>query len=223
MRAEEIIERFYSAMLAESPHTQPKGTVSVTQLAFPCLRRAVIEILSGFSGMDPQGLIRTWIGKMCHLTSILGKRMELELQWEGVYGRVDEYDPDGFVLLDKKFTRSVPAEVRQHHARQVNYYRVLLERNGMPVSEAYVVYVDVDAAFVRVLPVELMPLEEAEAEMVARRDRVLSCVASRILPPREVGFWEEGGRRTVCEYCGVFPVCFASDLTLVMPRPLGEE
>jgi CRISPR/Cas system-associated exonuclease Cas4 (RecB family) len=223
LRPEEIVEKFYSALLGDSPYSQPKGSVSVTQLSFPCLRRAVIEILSGISGIDPGGLIRTWIGKKCHETSILRKKMELELQWEGVYGRVDEYDPDSFVLIDKKFTRSVPSEVREHHARQVNYYRVLLEKNGMPVSEMYVVYVDVDAAFVRVLPVEMMPLEEAEAELVERRDRVLECVKTGILPPREVRFWEEGARRTVCDYCSVFSVCFASDITLVLPKPYTEE
>ncbi len=226
MRPEEVVERFYVAIAREAPHVQPPGTVSVTSLCFPCARRSVIELLTGGErAMDPASLIRVWVGKMCHQTRVLGAgaEKELELQWEGIYGRVDEYDPATGTLLDIKTTRSVPQSPREHHVRQVEYYAVLLAKSGRPVGEAFILYADVDSAYVKVYPVPLRPLEEVEREMLEKKNRILECARAGVLPPREVSFWEEGGRRTVCEYCGVTSLCLASDLTLVRGARWGEE
>jgi len=214
LNPEELVEKFYAALFRESHYTQPEGTVSVTSLCFPCLRRAVIELLTKERPIDPEGLIRTWVGTACHKTSILNKENEVEVEWEGIFGRVDEYDPDNFVIIEKKTTRVPSSKPREHHVTQVEYYKVLLEHNGKPVKEGFLVYIDVNSAYVRVFPVEFRPTEDVEQEMLERKKKVLDCVRMNILPPREVGFWEEGGRRTFCSYCSYFALCFASDVTL---------
>lgn len=218
-----IIEHFYRALFAESTYHQPPGTVSVTSLSFPCLRRAVLDLLLPKREIDPEGLIRTWIGRKLHETLILGKKGEIEVSWSGVFGRVDEYDPDEGVLLEKKTTRSPPSEPREHHVTQVEYYKVLLEHNGMPVSRAYIAYIDVDAATIKAFPVPMRPMEEIEEEMLEKKSKVLECVSMRILPPREVGFWEERSKRTYCSYCSYFVDCFASDVTLAETKLEVEE
>ena len=208
------MELFYRSLFAASVYTQPKGTVSVTSLSFPCLRRAVLDLLLPRREITPEGLIRTWIGRKLHETSILGKENEIELQWEGVFGRVDEYDPETGILLEKKTTRSPPSEPREHHVTQVEYYKVLLENNGKPVSSAYIIYIDVGSAQVKVFPVELRPFEEVREEMLRKKEKVLECVKMKILPPREVGFWDMKSKRTYCSYCSYFSACFASEMML---------
>ena len=223
MDENKIVEKFYQALFRESAYSQPKGTVSVTQLSFPCIRRAVLEMLSPRKEIDPEGLIRTWIGRKLHESSVLGGRNEVEVQWGGIFGRVDEYSPESGVVLEKKTTRYIPAEPRENHVRQVEYYKVLLERNGMAVSSAYILYIDVNDAYVRVFPVEMRPAEEVEAEMLERKEKILECVAMNILPPRDVGFWEEKSRKTYCSYCRYFALCFGSDVVLREVEPEVEE
>lgn len=218
MRAEELVEAFYRNIVPT--YEQPEGTVSVTSLSFPCLRRAVLEILSRQKVFQPRGLIYTWVGTMCHKTSILNGETEIPLTWEGIYGRPDEYK-DG-VLLEKKTTRSVPDEPRSHHVRQVRYYAVLLGKNGRPVTEAWILYINVDSGHIQPFQVELSDLRVVEEEMLQRKSKVLRAAEAGILPPREMVPWEEGGRTLVCEYCKLFWLCMANE-TVYIPTVGLEE
>jgi hypothetical protein len=225
MKAEQLVEKFFIALREESK-THPPGKISVTLLAWPCLRRAVIELTCPEAALDPSGLIKTWVGTMCHKTSVLGRENELELTWENIYGRVDEYDPENGILLEKKTCRRKFSEPPPHYLKQVNYYRVLLEENGRPVREAWIMFVNIDDGRIQVFPVELEDIEAVKAEMLEKRDKILKAVEAGILPPREMGFWESDDpskQSLVCSYCPRFSICLVSDIVLGDARAVVEE
>jgi CRISPR/Cas system-associated exonuclease Cas4 (RecB family) len=225
VKPEQLIEKFFVALREESK-THPPGKISVTLLAFPCLRRAAIELMSPEAALEPSGLIKTWVGTMCHKTSVLRAENEVELQWENIYGKVDEYDPATGVLLEKKSTRHSFREPPSHYLKQVQYYRVLLEENSRPVREAWIMFVNIDDGRVQVFPVELEDIEAVKAEMLDRRDRILKALEAGILPPREMGFWESGDpskQSLVCSYCPRFSICLVSDVVLGDARVVVEE
>jgi len=222
MKPEELIEKFFVALREESK-THPLGRISVTLLAFPCLRRAALELMSPEATINPSGLIKTWVGTMCHKTSVLRAENEIELEWpkgDGevpIYGKVDEYDPVRGVLLEKKSTRHSFREPPQHYLKQVQYYRVLLEENGRPVREAWIMLVNIDDGRIQVFPVELEDIEAVKAEMLERRDKILKALEAGILPPRQMGFWESDDpskQSLVCLYCRLFHLCLVSDVVL---------
>jgi hypothetical protein len=225
VRPEQLVEKFFVALREESK-THPPSKISVTLLAFPCVRRAVLELTSPEAALDPSGLIKTWVGTMCHKTSVLHAENEIELTWEKIYGRADEYDPATGVLLEKKSTRHFFREPPQHYLKQVQYYRVLLEENGRPVREAWIMFVNIDDGRVQVFPVELEDIEAVKAEMLEKRDKILKAVEAGILPPREMGFWESGEpsrQSLVCNWCRVFHLCLVSDVVLGDARAAVEE
>jgi CRISPR/Cas system-associated exonuclease Cas4 (RecB family) len=225
VKPEQLIEKFFVALREESK-THPPGRISVTLLAFPCTRRAVIELTSPEAALDPSGLIKTWVGTMCHKTSVLRAENELELEWERIYGKVDEYDPATGILLEKKTTRRKFSEPPSHYVKQVQYYRVLLEENSRPVREAWIMFANIDDGKVQVFPVELEDIEAVKAEMLEKRDKILKAVEAGILPPREMGFWESDDpskQSLVCNYCRVFSLCLVSDVVLGDARAAVEE
>jgi len=198
-------------MFAEHDREYRHGHLSVTSLTVPCQRMPVLSLRvpPEEQSISFEGLIRTWEGIMLHKTKFLNGESELELEWEGIHGRVDEYSRAEAEVLEKKTTRSIPREnPRENHVRQVEYYSVLLERNQRPVKKASIVYIDPDSCRVVHYPVELRAFDEIEAEMLEKKKRVLECAETGILPPRNVVPWEEGGKKIVCQYCRYFARCF---------------
>ena len=83
------------------------------------------------------------------------------------------------------------------HVLQVSLYRLLLQQHGYPVETAEIIYMDMDTQ--RRVPVDLLPLEEAERYL---RERVTLAVQTDLPPvltaPDEI--WE-------CSYCAVRAAC----------------
>lgn len=210
-----IDEKILLSMMKE--HQHPFGKLSVTAMCFPCNRAAVYSLIipPEQRGFSFSGLMRTWLGIMAHKTSILNKEMEMPVEWEGIAGIVDEYDPDEKILLDKKITAWIPKEgARLHHIRQVEYYAVLLKKNNKPVEKAYVAYIDPHKNKIKTHTVKIRPLPEIEREMLDKRDYIMESVRNGILPPRNVVPWEEEGLNLVCEYCSYISRCMREGKTI---------
>lgn len=172
--------------------------VYVTDIVYGCPRRAWFNRRFGPAFMDLDALLRTWVGRKLHETQVL-EMSEVELEWEGIKGRIDEYEKG--ILVEKKFTWSPPSGgARDHHQQQVQFYRVLLEENGYPVEGAFIVYFDLQGgARPRVYQVPLRRMDEVKAVMRARRDELLPHLSGNDPPPERPGWW--------CKYCPFVFLC----------------
>jgi CRISPR/Cas system-associated exonuclease Cas4 (RecB family) len=214
-----LLERIYLSINREGEEEEPylaeeekKGKVSVTMLVYECLRRAYYIKTIPFDIVDPSGSVRRWIGKKVHETPLLGKdaKTELKLEYEGVVGVIDEYY-DG-LLLEKKTTRFIPSAPYDHHVKQCEYYKVLLEKNGFPVKAAAIVYIDVKEGVIRPHFVETRSVEEIEKELMEKKRRVLEALKSEDVPPRFISFWDKRSNTLICSYCPFFGLCFGREI-----------
>jgi len=165
--------------------------VHVSDIVYPCARKAYYAHLSP-PNLDTEGAMRLWIGIKIHETP-LTETNELTLEWNGITGTVDEYE-DG-LLIDKKTTRNPPVyynrsrkehvvSLRDHHLTQLEYYKVLLEKNGYPVNEAGILYIDVNDAQVYFGRAKFTRTsEEIEREMLSRAKTIELFLNERKLPP----------------------------------------
>ncbi len=178
----------------------PLEKINVTDLTFPCLRYAYYskKFYRERRGRLPE-LLAMWIGIKLHETSIF-KHSELELEYKGVYGRVDEYEDE--IILEIKTTRNIPPKPYPHHVKQVSYYRVLLERNGYPAKLAVILYINVHTLETKAYTILFeQPLEELEREMLERKQKLEKALAeNRIPPPTPEEPW-------ACDYCVYAYLC----------------
>jgi len=203
-----LLEKFYLSITKESGEEertrrkhQKEKKPSVTALIYECMRRAYYQLTIPERSISPQGAVRAWVGRECHKTDILGGEMELSLEWEGITGRIDEYDPERKLLLDKKTTRVIPREPWSHHITQCEYYKILLEENERPVDEGVLCYINVDNGTIQNYPVRFRNSEEIKKEMLEKKRTLQECLNSGILPPRKIRTWDPGGINIVCSYC----------------------
>jgi len=171
----------------------------VTELVYDCLRRAYYsrKIAPTF---DLKTVVTFFIGNAIHTYKLAGKN-EMSISWNNIRGRVDDYDPETGVLFEKKTTYSGVRSVLPHHLTQVEYYKVLLEKNGYKVSNGYVVYVNVVDRRVMVFPVVFRPSEEIEAEMLKKKETLIKSLKENKPPKRYLGW--------LCEYCPFAGICFS--------------
>lgn len=213
----EILEKFYLSLFREEKKETKERSIPVTGLIYECLRRCVYSIIIPEPLLDTRGSIRVWIGRKLHETPIfVNGEHELEILWtpEGgaipIKGRIDELW--GNLLIEKKTTRRIPSRPREHHVRQLEYYRVLLAKNGREVRRAAVIYVDVDSCRAQVYLVDFArSVNEVEKEMIEKYKVITKSLETGILPPRIVRAWETGGMTTVCEYCPYFGICMTEE------------
>ena len=178
----------------------PMEKINVTDIAFPCLRHAYYAKVyrEERRGRLPE-LLALWIGVKLHEAKIF-ERTELELEYQGIYGRVDGYEND--ILLELKTTRTTPSTPLPHHVKQVSYYRVLLERNGYPVRFAIIVYLNVSSLSIRPFLVLFdQPIEELEEEMLRKKEALERALQEHSPPPPEP---EEPW---ACDYCTYAYLC----------------
>jgi CRISPR/Cas system-associated exonuclease Cas4 (RecB family) len=195
----DVKEKFFSAVMKELEDGSRKNNIHVTELVYDCLRRGYYTHLHG-EMYDLEGAMRMWIGKKLHETSVLGGLNEVELQWQNIWGRVDEYDPNTKTLLEKKTTRQIPKNPYDHHVKQLNYYRVLLENNGYQVQRGLLLYVDVTTPAIEVFDVLLADRKMVEQEMLAKYQILSEALAKQVPPPRATGW--------LCDYCPWVGRCF---------------
>jgi len=189
--------------------------VSVTDIVYDCVRRAFLRKMLWIPTTDYEGILKTWIGSQVHAFPFQEEH-ELFLDWEKIFVRIDEYE-DG-VLVEKKSTRLTPKTARHHHRRQVDYARVIAEKNGYPVMTAAIVYINVGENVdldVKVLKFK-RNIDTVGKEMLRKRDKFVNCFKKGQIPPRQVG-WP-------CKYDAWCNICFLDDESILkIIRTLNPE
>jgi len=183
---DEIKARIFSAMLEEE-RSRDKTVIYVTEICYDCLRYAYYSITEGRSyGM--RDLITTFIGKAVHQIPILDKN-ELEVSYKHLKGRVDDYE-NGILL-------------EEHHIKQVDYYKVLLEENGYPVDEIFIAYINVANSKLEVFEVRSRSSEVIKKEIDEKTQELMKALALSKPPERKFGW--------LCNYCPFFERCIRDD------------
>jgi len=178
----------------------PLEKINVTDLTFPCLRHAFYskKFLDERRGRLTD-LIAFWIGVKLHEAKIFSHH-ELEVEYNGVFGRVDGYE-DG-VILELKTTRSIPPEPYPHHVKQVEYYRVLLEKSGHPVRFGIILYVNVNDLTTKAFLVLFdRSVDEVEKELMDRKERLEKSLKNNTPPP------PIPDEPWACDYCRFAYLC----------------
>jgi hypothetical protein len=121
-----------------------RNELHITDLTSECLRQIWFEKKEPLPD-EPSNNIRMWQGRMMHEMPLL-KHHELELEYDGVKTRIDEYDDSG-ILIEKKFVSFIPKtedELRKyysHYIKQVEYEALMLFANDKPISRAFLLFV----------------------------------------------------------------------------------
>jgi hypothetical protein len=119
-----------------------RSELHLTDLTSECMRRVWYDKHDPLPD-EPENLLRMWQGEMLHQMPLL-KEHELELEFEGVKTRVDEYE-DG-ILVEKKFVGFIPKtqdELKKyysHYIKQVEYEALILTANGREVRRAFLLF-----------------------------------------------------------------------------------
>lgn len=208
--AQEIIQNIVGSMVKTrllvgmirdlEKNKPPLEKINVTDLTFPCLRHAFFakKLYTEQRARFPE-IVAMWIGTKLHETKVFEKN-EIEVEFQGVYGRVDGYE-DG-VILELKTTRSIPSKPYKHHVKQVSYYRILLEKNGYPVKFAVILYINVNSLETKSFIVLFdESLEDVEKELIKRKKLLEEALRENKVPPPEP---EEPW---ACDYCSFAYMC----------------
>jgi len=140
------IERLFIKKVAEYNRDEinkRKKELHLTDLTAECMRQVWFEKHDPLPE-DPDNLLRMWQGTMMHQMPLLDEH-ELELEFEGVKTRIDEYS-DG-LLVEKKFVSFIPKDQKElekyyaHYIKQVEYEALILTANGKEVKKAFLLFV----------------------------------------------------------------------------------
>lgn len=199
--AQKILEKFYESVFnywqADSGNREHE--IHVTDLAAFCLRQSYLK--KKYSHMfDLDSVMRMAIGQKLHeIPMYTPGEHEVDIEWNGIKGRMDEYHNG--IIIDKKTTRDAPRAPTSYATKQLQYYRLMAERNGLEVHGAVVIYIDVNNAHARAYPVDVSAdLGKVEEELLGRRDILEMALETEILPPRQIGWY--------CDHCECAVLCF---------------
>ena len=142
------IERLFIRTVSEYSRREREkraNELHLTDLTEQCMRRVWFEKHSPLP--EPiDNLLRMLQGTMLHAMPLL-KYHELELEFEGVKTRIDEYDDESGVLIEKKFVTFIPRTQDElmryysHYVKQVEYETLILTANDKPVNRAFLLFV----------------------------------------------------------------------------------
>jgi len=188
-------ERFYEAIAVDITRKKRKAGLHVSDLFRDCLRCSYYEKKLG-RFLTPNTILNFWRGQRLHETPCL-KHHELELEWSGIHGTIDEYE-DG-TLLDKKTVWEIPKEPSPQHIRQLEYYSVLLRRNRYPVTQVQILYIALKDNKIQLFTIKPRTQKEIEREILTRKTVLLHDT----LPQRNLN-------DPYCGYCAYGLHCFTN-------------
>jgi hypothetical protein len=140
------VEKLFIKKVAEYNRDEAekrRDELHLTDLTAECMRQVWFDKHDPLP-TDPKYLLTMWQGAMMHQMPLLDEH-ELELEFEGVKTRVDEYE-DG-ILVEKKFVSFIPKtqdELKKyyaHYIKQVEYEALMLTANDKPVKRAFLLFV----------------------------------------------------------------------------------
>lgn len=200
-----ILEQFYGAMVNSMQEEYFKTGIHITDITRDCLRPAYYR--AKYGGMQFFGLWDTynlWKGKMLHLTNVLPQG-EVEVEWSGVKGRIDDYDPATGIIVEKKIIGRIPTEPLPHHTKQLQFQTVLMRENDKDVNKGFILYISPEnkKAVGFEVPVAVADLIDARAEIEEKAKALEKAFLENTIPPRSTS-WE-------CSYCPYFTPCLVKE------------
>jgi hypothetical protein len=214
MESPRDVERYFLRRVVESSRDESekrRGELHLTDLTSECMRKVWYDKRDPWPD-DIPNLLRMWQGTMLHQMPLL-KEHELELEFEGVKTRIDEYG-DG-ILIEKKFVTFVPRDESElkryysHYIKQVEYEALFLTANGREVRKAYLLFVcrgepepGRSPVAVFEIPLDMEAIATRFAEEVEAYRVVLSSETPPDIPKAFSPF------EYPCSYCKYRPRCY---------------
>jgi len=192
-----LVEHYREALLKRD---QRELGFHVTSLVYDCFRRCYYNVTVE-PHFEPVVQIKMNLGSLIHKHYRLdGATHELKLQWDGIVGSLDVYVPETGELLDLKSIWTPGQYIKElpyvHHARQIEYYCLLLAKNNLRVGPATVLYVPINVA----KEITVRPISEIEAE-VTRKVAVIKEAQESKIPPEGLLKSRE------CRFCPYLGLC----------------
>ena len=205
-----VLEKTYEAIVRylnrdRDKHKPSNDIIYVTELAKDCPRSVFFGRVFGNYFLQLKDIVMLCLGELVHSVPILENGHEVEIEWEGIRGRIDEYDEELGIMIEKKTTRKLPSSPYPHHVKQLQIYAFMLSKLGKPLRYMFLWYFDLTNPDdpVRVFRVEPQFGLSMEQELLTRRDALVFALKSGRIPPRHIGWF--------CRYCKYAHMCFMSD------------
>jgi CRISPR/Cas system-associated exonuclease Cas4 (RecB family) len=214
MLSEQEVERLYVYRLYQEEEDR-RGEIHVTDLVDICPRRVWYEKKAPLPERI-EAIFRMAEGKLLHKLTLLSQS-ELEIEYQGVKGRVDEYENG--IIIEKKFVDFVPNNITEvqkyysHYIEQVSFYAYMLVQNGYEFKQAFLLFAkrgEQDERGRRPLRVfevtNLINLDKIEAEFKARKEfieEILRVDQPPEIPPTFSAF------DYPCSYCKYSSRCYS--------------
>lgn len=138
------VERLFVKKIAEyNRDERRRGELHLTDITSECIRAVWYDKHDPYPE-DPSNILRMWQGTMMHQMPLL-EQHELELEFEGVKTRIDEFENG--ILIEKKFVTFIPKDQKElekyysHYVKQVEYEALMLTANGFNVNKAFLLFV----------------------------------------------------------------------------------
>ena len=193
MTEKELEIKFNKSLFEEH---EPSGKISVSSIIYPCLRKAYYEKKYGqFYSIDTAYTF--WLGKAIHKMDFL-EEGEVELEWKGIVGRIDEYEKE--TLVEKKSCNELPRNPNAHHITQLEYYYVLCLENKKLVKDLYLLYLEKKRPAHQIFKINPRPVSEIKEEMLMRKE-ILEKALKKDIPPERHLSW-------LCRFCPFTPKCY---------------
>lgn len=238
----DVVTRFFESLSTDPLLNRERSEgYHITDLVYNCMRRAAYNHYFGklqFNNME-QEMIFTQ-GKLWHLIKMTPNhetQFEMgSITWHEknvragetesksyvpsmpITGTIDEFE-DG-VLIDKKTSKYMPKSIYNHHATQLEYYKVLTEQGiiinvdesdkrfgtDFTIKTAGILYIctDPEKFDVKFIATELRNTDDVAKEMATKVGILDEAVASGILPPRIAD-----DENWICKYCNHFRTCYS--------------
>jgi len=204
---EYVLEKTYEAFVRflnrdRNQHRPEPNKIYVTELAKECPRSVMFGRVFGDYFLQLKDLVVLMLGELIHSVPILESGHEVEIEWEGIRGRIDEYDEEKGILIEKKTTRKLPSSPYPHHVKQLQIYMFMLTKLEKPVRHMFLWYFDLTNPDdpVRVFRVEPQISLNFEQELLMKRDALIFALKSGKIPPRKITWY--------CRYCKYAHLCF---------------
>ena len=220
MLTEQDVERLYVAKLYALDEEDRRNEIHVTDLTDTCLRRVWYEKRDPW----PEGVeavFRMAEGKLLHKLQLLAQS-ELEIEWGGVKGRIDEYENG--ILIEKKFVDFVPnniAEVQRyysHYIEQVAFYAYMLTQSGREFKQAFLLFVkrgeqsERGRRPLRAFDItNLINLDKVENEFGERREALAEILKADVPPEIPATF---SAFDYPCSYCKYASRCYSDQVVM---------
>jgi hypothetical protein len=218
MISESQVERLYIAKLYQDEEEKRVDEIHVTDLANPCPRAVYFEKKNPLPP-SPENAMRMLEGRLLHKLQVIPEsEMELEIEYQGIKGRIDEYK-DG-IVLEKKYVDFVPnniAEVQKyynHYVEQVGFYAYMLVNLGYEFKQAFLLFVkrgEQNERGRRPLKAfdvtSLIDLNKIEAEFHSRKNNIKAMLDKGKPPEISPTF---SAFDYPCSYCKYVSRCYSS-------------